>query len=401
MAIYTQYGRYIKAKQFKEMLLNQGSIYMVLGFGNPKWDNMVSTEDDTDEHSPQQMPIAAYDTRILTAGDIGSNQFFDNNIQQCYISQSELEKSIKDGRIVNDTNTGKLMNKYQNLVPPFPCIWHGDNTIELINGSGITQDNYEEWYIDVNSNQPLYNVKDGTFTTVNWPPGSSVAEELEKQYYSELVLRGKAIANGLIHPVGLLGAVKCTVSFVKDIGPTINNYQPNDKPYFWYGDRYWQIVETNDEDLDRYITERITSEDDPNADNSQVIYPHHLVIRAMIPPHTFCNELQYDQHLIAREIALFTKKRRSSSEALKPFYRADEYAFNFGQYYKDTSTDEWVNVPQSFEDKVLNFTLPCTIEGRKYSGDEYDFKFILNDYIRGGGIRHSHSMDLISYIIGF
>lgn len=421
MAIYTNYGRYIKAKHFKEMIQSQGALYMVLGFGNPKWDNMESFGDESlnTEENVQKMPIAPYNTDIITKDTTempsSLNQFFDDKVQQVFLYSSgntnNKEVSIYNGKPckgldgVDDTSTGELMYKYKNLVPPFPCIWHSESgTDPLITDSTVTQNTYENYYIteDGNDGYLLNNIISGTSVPITWPSQSSPLADVERQYFSELALRGESISNGNFHPAGILGAVKCTVSFVKDVGTEFDRIEPNGNAFFWYGDRYWQIVNADDEDIDRYITEYDPSD---NADNTQVIYPHHLVVRAMIPPSTFTGELRFDQHLIAREIALFTKKQRPSSnpgeapEVLKPSYRVSDCIFNFGQYYKD-SNDHW-NVDPGDNKQVLNFTLPCTIDGRTYPGDEYDFKFILHDYIRGGGVRHPHSMDLISYIIGF
>ena len=56
MAIYTQYGRYLKAKQFKEMLEDKYEAYMLFGLGNPKW---------TDSNENQPMPFGPHNTNIL------------------------------------------------------------------------------------------------------------------------------------------------------------------------------------------------------------------------------------------------------------------------------------------------------------------------------------------------
>ena len=59
MAIYTNYARYLKAKEFKKMIEDQGDTYMLLGLGNPFWD---STTDET----VAKMPVAPYNTDIMT-----------------------------------------------------------------------------------------------------------------------------------------------------------------------------------------------------------------------------------------------------------------------------------------------------------------------------------------------
>ena len=73
MAIYTQYGRYLKAKQFKEMLEDKYEAYMLFGLGNPKW---------TDSNENQPMPFGPHNTNILLYETSTTNQFYDANVQQ-------------------------------------------------------------------------------------------------------------------------------------------------------------------------------------------------------------------------------------------------------------------------------------------------------------------------------
>ena len=90
MAIYTNYARYLKAKWFKEYLSEENDTYMLFGIGNPRWDSV-------NNNSMQSMPIAPYNTTSLTdPSTAADNQFFDNTVQQFYISKNVFcnEKKI-------------------------------------------------------------------------------------------------------------------------------------------------------------------------------------------------------------------------------------------------------------------------------------------------------------------
>lgn len=387
MAIYTNYGRYLKAKLFKEAIESQGAAYMLLGLGNPQWDVSGSN---------QSITIAPYNTSIISQADAEHNQFYDNHVCSYFLNKDDREAraALVNGAINTDSAEGKYLNKVKNLVAPFPCIWTGDGSDEaqLSFGNGITvnQNDYQKYYVKYDSNQyKLCTVGNSTSeVTIEIPADDSI----EKQYFAEMLLRGSSIvgANALpgnIYPVGLLGAIKCSISFVKDIGFGENNHYTGDISQFWYGDRYWQIVNPDESDLDNYI------EDGEDSDGTQNIYPHHLVFTATVNPRTLYPILNIDKSIVPRQIAIYTKANNSGTP-LPICYRANEYYFNFGQF------DEVPSTESEYSDKLLNFTLPCTIGDMQYPDDPNRFRFVLNDYIRGQ-VRDDRSVDRFGYVIGF
>lgn len=399
MAIYTQYGRFIKAKLFKEELESQGDTYMLLGLGNPFWD---------DSNSGQSIPVAPYDTSIINPNNqVNNNQFLDSNLSQYFYLNDDQSPTptMLGGEVQSGTDIGKYIERCKDLLPPFPCLWKNYNNNKIIFEIGqqpsqdnVTQNNYENYYIEpASSNLYLYNsnqyVANIDFNTL---------EDDKKQFYAELFLRGLSKAAGLKHPIGLLGAVKCDISFVRDIGSDVSNYT-GEITQFWYGDRYWEIVDPNEEDLDSYLNE------------DRKVYPHHLLFSATINPRQLCSyNLLVDQSLIPRQIALYTTKKfaptiidddppyLARTVSAPTSFRVDEWLFNFGQYSQTEINSIKNNNENPFHDKILNFTLPCTVGDQQstYTTPDGDFKFILNDYIKGS-IRQPHSVDRIGYIVGF
>jgi hypothetical protein len=410
MAIYTNYGRYLKAKKFKESLEAQSETYMLFGLGNPQWD--VDTAPDND----QFIPVAPYNTSIMLGylpddTSVGDNQFDDNHASQWFNfirdeTIIDYKETLRQSSPIWPGSQNSYINKCKNIVPPFPCIWQNfSSDRNIISGSDVivTQNDYHEWCITNDaSGYWLHNAGDSlsdTSHSINKPDDST----LDIQYFSEMYIRGKALEMGIKAPVGLLGAVKCDINFVKDIGPEDNNRYTGDINQFWYGDRYWEIVRVNDSDLDNYI----------GKSDDQLIYPHHLIFTATVNPRSLCDELLTDQYLVPRHIALFTRKKEIDSEHStidpinpnnsvivykngKNYYRAYENIFNFGQY--TTSELESLSMPPEFTGEILNFTIPCSVDSDTYPDGE--FKFLLNDYIRGQ-IRQVHSIDRFGYVIGF
>ena len=277
---------------------------------------------------------------------------------------------------------------------------------------------------------------------------NSINDDVSREYFAELYLRGMAIENNWITTPGLLGALKCKVEFVKDIGASETNYTGG-LNQFYYGDRYWEVVP--DADLAYYSEfekEHGLDSNEQLKDKVNFNYPTHLLISTLVNPGYLMQDLNFDQHLCARQIAICTSPKMTNAEN-KPiegptYYRANEHVFNFGQYVavKSGSDDSiYYRIPDNtvsvyntdafnindnenligsndvpgnqFDmggDEVLDFTLPYKFndQGTILYPTEADlstcgarkFNFILHDYILGNR-RDAHSADRIGYVIGF
>lgn len=398
MAIYTNYGRFLKAKQFKESLESAGDTYMVFGIGDPSWDsNRLS------------MPIASYDTVSLrNPDDADSNQFFDDKVCQ-YVLSRNYNKTIVDGGQIQGTDN--WVYEYRKLMPPFPCLWNGEDedVVLSINGANIKKNDYHLYYIKSSGTLfSLYKQDDPVNPIITDFDYSVITDDVSREYFSELYLRGLCVEKWHIIP-GLIGAVRCKVEFAKDIGFDESRYT-GAVNQLYYGDRYWETVPDSDvaSYYDEYLhNHRVSQDEDVN-------YPTHLLISALINPGYLVNNLNIDQNLCARQIAIYTSKR--SEDLSGPiYYRQGEYLFNFGQYCKKNFNGKWKWVPrygdtgnaisEEDESKVLDFTVPYKIDEdgtRVYplSEENKKFNFVLHDYILGNR-RDKQSADRISYIVGF
>lgn len=429
MAIYTNYGRYLKAKQFKESLQERGDIYMVFGLGNPRWDYATNHE-----RYQGQMPIAPYNTSILLKGDNQTNQFYDNHINAYYhdANNENVKYILHDGSIVKETATYEApdfvsptplnesaedkvyLSECKDIIPVFPGIWQHysaspeDSPVLLTYTGGVVrQDNYHEFYIKGNSSSSTgYSIYE--CSTSGYYPISVPSDTEAQQYFAELYLRGLSDVYRLKHPIGLLGAVRCDINFVKDIGGDDNNTYTGSAKQFWYGDRYWEIVEPDETYVENYVGDKLNQE----------IYPHHLIITATVNPRNLCAELAIDQCIVPRQIAIYSRPIQKETYVdehdeiqerdvhSKNYYRVGENIFNFGQYTKS----EWDTVDSLIPSggEKLNFALPCKFKPNKtsseieYPGDpDTDFKFILHDYIKGSVREDKHAIDRFGYVIGF
>jgi hypothetical protein len=413
MAIYTNYGRFLKAKYFKENLENNNDTYIVLGMGDPDWDsNRLS------------LPIAPYNSSITNRSGLlpdftdsaEKNQFFDNRLAMYFIS--------------NSATVENPLSKYNTILPKFPCTWKLDESAEdlgILNVGGTPKishkDDYYKYYIKKDGNDyKLCTIGTDNEETINY---NSINDDVSREYFAELYLRGMAIENDWITTPGLLGAIKCKIEFVKDIGASETNYTGS-LNQFYYGDRYWEVVP--DADLayyNEFEKEHGLDSESQLKDKVNFNYPTHLLISTLVNPGYLMQDLNFDQHLCARQIAICTSPKVTDTENKLTYYRAGDYIFNFGQYVaiksgdsihyeKPSTTDVYdasgfpnVSLP---ENKVLDFTLPYKFNdaGTILYPTEADlstsaarkFNFILHDYILGNR-RDAHSADRIGYVIGF
>lgn len=417
MAIYTQYGRYLKAKQFKEMLEDKYEAYMLFGLGNPKW---------TDSNENQPMPFGPHNTNILLYDKPTTNQFYDANVQQYFSKENNTaEQFVSYSKPITE-----YARKVAELLPVFPAIWYkypvptneDDPTSDMFtisNDINIDLMKYQNYYII--SGGDGFHLKDTTAPTldnkVNIP-----STPIAKMYFAELYLRGLAIENHIMAPVGLLGAIKCNLSLVRDLGTDESKYTGL-QSQFWYGDRYWEIVNPNDTSLEDYIKYKDESGNDSTSGVAEY-YPTHLLFTSMINPRNLCDDLNIDNGIAPQQLAIYIRKKHynADSDAYengKPYYRVDgNNIFNFGQYTADYIKDYNIKYDPaarayqlSHTDKnkqlngkyIFNFTLPD--ENHKYNyGDpklsDGEFKLLLHDYIKGQ-IRENHSIEKIGYIVGF
>lgn len=422
MAIYTQYGRYLKAKQFKEMLEDKYEAYMLFGLGNPKW---------TDSNENQPMPFGPHNTNILLEDNSTDNQFYDANVQQYFTDDNIAEQFVSYSKPITE-----YAGKVAELLPVFPAIWYKyeppknpetppqSDMFTISNDVNIDLMEYQKYYIikddDGNGGQALYlhDVTDINRKDMINIPSTPIA----KMYFAELYLRGLAIENHIMTPVGLLGAIKCNLSLVRDLGVDESKYTGL-QSQFWYGDRYWEIVNPNDTSLEDYIKYKDES-GNLSASGVAEYYPTHLLFTSMINPRNLCDNLNIDNCIAPQQLAIYIRKKHynadnHSYENGKPYYRVDgNNIFNFGQYTTDSIKDYNITYDQaarayqlSHTDKnkplnekyIFNFTLPD--KNHKYNYDDPklndgEFKLLLHDYIKGQ-IRESHSIEKIGYIIGF
>ena len=414
MAIYTQYGRYLKAKQFKEMLEDKYEAYMLFGLGNPKW---------TDSSENQPMPFGPHNTNILLYETSTANQFYDANVQQYFTDGDITEQFVSYSK----PNT-EYARKVAELLPVFPAIWYKyeppkepetqpqTDMFTISNDINIDLMEYQKYYIKHNGGNFLLHKIGGTSDNEVNIPSTPIA----KMYFAELYLRGLAIENHIMAPVGLLGAIKCNLSLVRDLGVDESKYTGL-QSQFWYGDRYWEIVNPNDTSLEDYIKYK---DESGNLSTSGVAeyYPTHLLFTSMINPRNLCDDLNIDNCIAPQQLAIYIRKKHYNTDTNayengKPYYRVDgNNIFNFGQYTADSIKDyniEYNSAARAYklsnkgkqldEKYIFNFTLPD--KNHKYNYDDPslndgEFKLLLHDYIKGQ-IRENHSIEKIGYIVGF
>lgn len=380
MAIYTQYGRYVKAKLLKDKLEQVGT-YMLFGFGNPRWDS-------TEPEIHQDMPTAPYNIACLSSDQA---MFVDNNLQTyCDNQNASVSQLIIDG-----APSSNYFVKCKELIPPFPSLWSGSGNVALVTFDNegtdfpISQNDYYKYYIKkLENEQSEYTYLLCDYTDVATTVKIKKPTDLkDMQYFTELYLRGKAHTAGYKHIPGFLGMARCDVSFVRDLGSDESAYT-GDINQFWFGDRYWEKVDPLEVDIDSDI----------GTGESNKIYPHHLLIACSVNPGQLCTELMVDSGISMRQFAIVNRKLPATNSSLdKTTYRVGDYIFNFGQY-----TDSELSLLD--KNKIVDFTLPCEIDGNTYgklSNVDNRFEYLLHDYMIGTIKTDKRQVDRFGYVVGF
>lgn len=360
MAIYTDYGRYAKAKAFKRSLETGHTTYMFFGLGNPQWD--VYNAESSSELELQPMPEPPYNSDIALDT---SSQFYDQFAKLYWTSFNQSASSL----YVQQYYLDSAVSKY---IPKFPAIW------------------------DVSDSEILPDIKQSELSqAVVTPDLLQGVTGIPAQYLAEIALRSfgwnmtiNNVSIPIKHPIGLLGAVKCDISLVIELQePT------GDIAEFWYGDRVWKIVPDNIE---------LSSDSE---------LPHHLFFSATINPLQLCKNLEViSSNLVPRQLAIYSMTGDGPTQ-----FRVGEYLFNFGQYsdselYSGVLSNASLTVPEvsshvlqlvpKHTNGTISFGGTSSVAGHDANCKE--FEFILHDYIKGNSTARSiHQIDRFGYIVGF
>lgn len=369
MAIYTQYGRYIKAKLFKETLQTNNHVYMAYGIGCPYWDTYKSGSNKDTEQI--QMPVAPYNETVKSLLDSSNpNMFYDNNSYQTIAPDNNSEVYALTHDDANSLN------------PKFPCLWKNDTNVEVlkfIDGTSLMlNDNYKDVYVGSDNVCHKY-LNNAIIGSIN--PNDLTKQQM--QFYAELRLRGIAHSVGRKHPLGLIGMTKCDVSLVRDIGSDYTGSIDE----FWYGDRYWKIVRPSD---------------DISIDGE---YPHHVLISSTINPGALASDLNLERWLSPRQIAIYTLPKTPVTP--KAEFRISECIFNVGQY-TDEELLSMISANNISPDNIVQLVTPFTAGSNEHYGTLQEFKnvvhnrfsLLLHDYVKGFE-KDDHSVERFGYVIGF
>lgn len=422
MGIYSDYGRFMKARQFKEWCNSGAGIWFGFGLGSPRWDDVITYSDDNNNtvlkaFVPPSSPAAFTSVYRWFRSEKGIPQEAEGDD---LLSESEM--SLLDRSFGNPSIEGDVSN------PPY---YPSDDDIResfYLDGIGLPEPNSglvpsicklgqfdTQDYSHFNlSSHNLDNIESNYYPSLSIPPFSvayekdwmdicnkiagsnldfshmedlsnhipSDPEEYEAYSYAKHVYTDGGFKFN--PPLGLLSFIQGTAKFVVPVEESEAGMQAT----FKYGSHYWKVVSDND--------------------ISRITLPHHILLTVNVFPNELSGDSISEQTLTVRQVSVFKfplgLKPIGNGRAERVF-RRNIIDFVHGKYTggsdlieRNNGTISVVHIPFNCEDP-LN---PDPVDENTGNPDNNNstIELLINDFMTARK-RVVQQTDRYGYIIGF
>lgn len=386
MGIYTDYGRFMKAREFKNWCNSGAGIWFGFGMGSPRWDYEVLLPDGTRSkpNVPSSSP-AAYTPLYRWFA-----KYKDSDWDGSEDILAQQEYPFIDGSAIIETEeapattpTLKTNTELFNDALTFPP---SDNSLSpslnfLSDSTTITQHVWEDsdketptpyypspsipvfpqsYYNDWKSHLSDYG---GTEPSIPTDPSRYSVYSYNKYFYG---------VDGRNVPLGFLSFIQGKALFVE---PVDGEDLTNSLKTFKYGAHYWRIV--------------------PDSEISPTHLPHHILLTVNVFPNELILDSIAERFLLVRQVSVFKFPDYLESDLhldLSPLPRSNQVIrakdINF-KYLGDSDVSGKINIPFNCSDVLdPNNTENPTAE------------ILINDFMSGRK-RDVQQTDRYGYIIGF
>lgn len=305
MGIYTDYGRFVKARQFKDWCNAGAGIWFGFGIGSPTWDKIVT---DTNGNGRPNVPPSSpnlYSPLYRWFSSVRSEETGTADYVLKPQEMSLLDRSYwgttqdlypDDQTVKNEAATNPDEN-YSPLVEFFsephtllscdfeiPYLPNDDEYRILFPQVPAFPLSYGNDWADLADNFP------SSFDPSNEPTDPEQYESFAYNYhlnYSKTNLSD----NKFGAPVGLLAFIQGSAHFVEPIEeeePSSSSSIENLRK-FKYGNHYWRIVQDN-------------GLEDPDGDRK---LPHHILLTVSVFPNELAQSSLVERELPVRQVSVF------------------------------------------------------------------------------------------------
>lgn len=386
MGIYTDYGRFMKAREFKNWCNSGAGIWFGFGMGSPRWDYEVLLPDGTRSkpNVPTSSP-AAY-TPLYRWFATYKDSDWDGSVDVL----AQQEYTFIDGSAIIETEeapaTPPTLKTNSELFDDALTFPPDDNVLSpslnfLDTPSAIVSDPWQDSFKETPDPeypspsipvfpQSYYNDweghlsdYDGTNPSIPTDPTQYSKYSYNKHFYD---VEGRNV------PMGFLSFIQGKAVFVEPIeGEDLNNSLKT----FKYGAHYWRIV--------------------PEEEISATHLPHHILLTVNVFPNELILDSIAERYLLVRQVAVFKFPDYLESDLhldLSPLPRSNQVIrakdINF-KYLGGSDESGKINIPFNCYD-VLD----------PNNTDNPTAEMLINDFMSGRK-RDVQQTDRYGYIIGF
>lgn len=401
MGIYTDYGRFMKAREFKNWCNNGAGIWFGFGTGSPRWDyevlvNSSSSKPNVPTSSPAAYtPLYKWYAQYKDPSWEGGSQILQDPETVFLDGSAIIETEEEPDPMPTAKTSTELYNEWDtfpsNGLSPAICkLGPGSLTPPHITFSDVSFYMWEKEYADPDSgtSSELYpspsippfpvsylsdwNTYHNPMSAYNSSPSIPSDPELYKQYAYDLHFF--QVMNTTV-PLGFLSLIQGKALFVEPIDDT--EVQDSLKT-FKYGKHYWRIV--------------------PDTDITAYKLPHHILLTVSVFPNELINDTIAERYLLVRQVSVFKFPDYLKTELgldsvsvprANQVIRADRLNM---LYPGATPVSGKANIP-------FNCNNPLEPNPLNPNGDE-TVEMLVNDFMTGRK-RDVQQTDRYGYIIGF
>lgn len=381
MGIYTDYGRFQKAREFKNYCNSDAGIWFGFGLGSPRWDDLV--EDSNGNLVPNCPPSApnpyspVYRNFVSYKGSSLVQQEF--ALIDRSFTYDQLDPSIipTDQEIIDNADTYP-QEEYE------PCIIPFDGTAQY------WLDQYKESpnsYFPTSA-LPMFPVAyqhdwDSYITNYDSSVQPEPIDPSQFESYSYNLHLQEGYDCTL--PVGLLAFIQGSAVFVEPIEGEPSGSPSESLRTFKYGAHYWRIV--------------------PDSEITYNKLPHHVLLTVSVFPNELHNSAVVEQSLCVRQVSvwkfptsIYQDRPELDPTSQNPVPRSSQVVQRKDLNIQRTDPSTGVETPHI--SGKFNLPINCMRPLNPNDSEHPTAEMLINDYMTARK-RDVQQTDRYGYIIGF
>lgn len=386
MGIYTDYGRYMKARNFRQWAMSGAGIWFGFGIGSPRWDFQVSNGVQPVPNVPTSAPAAftslyrwftSYKGIDPNTGDLNASEYA--LIDTSYIEDDATLQPLSP--IPTKPTNAEIKQDYETV----PTDELSVGVQYLTTSGGVSIDNHL-W----DSTAP--SVSQMNYPSPFMPPfpaGYMHDWDVLKQYYNatpqlppsdpseyEAYAYWTHFNDSILNPLGFLAFIQGAVHFVEPLDGDVAQSPENTLKTFKYGANHWRIV--------------------PESEISLNKLPHHVLLTVNVFPNDLSEDDIAEQYLHVRQVSVFKFPDSVLNDI--PALALDNIPRS-AQVLRRKDCWFTANTLHPFPPSGVT-RIPYGFDAAPSTGSSQYAEMLINDYMTAR-IRTVQQTDRYGYIVGF